>query len=746
MAYNKDQNEPKVPVSNVEKRTSSDLLPRFYRTKGNKKFLQATLDQLIQPGTVKKINGYIGRETAKAVKSSDIFLQAADTTRQNYQLEPAAVIQDYLGNTTFFKDYIDHINHIGVFDGVNTNHSRLNKQEFYSWNPHISWDKFVNYQQYYWLPFGPDPIEVLGNQLEIQSTYTVKGVDEEDNVAYLFTPNGLTRNPTLRLFRGQTYTFDIDAEGHPFSIKTQRTSGNLNRYTYGVDKFAVEKGTITFTVPVNAPDVLFYVSENAVDTGGVFHVLDIDENTFIDLTQDFLGKKDYIIPNGTSKGLRISNGMKLSFGGQVTPEKYETNFWYVEGVGTAIRLVSDKDLEVKTSYNVETNILFDDTPFDQLPFGDASTLPGTKDYITINRASPDLNPWSRYNRWFHQDVVVASALANGQVADLDQTFRATRPIIEFDAGIKLHNYGLVSKQAVDVIDNFTTDVFSTIEGSLGYNVDGIDLATGMRVLFTADLDSKVKDKIFKVNFVDVTPPARQISFIPEFVVDVNTNIFTFPTEHGLPNYARVTYLVNGNDPMSGLTNRQVYYVKVLNTVAIELHTTPQLNKQADIFTITSGTHKLEVYIGKRRQIYLEEAVDSSPILYETVAVNYGTVDTVTSDIKGNQGQTYWYNGTTWKLAQLKTAVNQPPLFDVFDSNEISYSDNTVYDGSTFTGTKIFSYKVGTGTADPTLKFPLTYQNINNIGDIVFEFNLLTDSFAYKNVTDVLYKNLSLIHI
>ena len=740
MAYNKDQNEPKVPVSNVEKRTSSDLLPRFYRTKGNKKFLQATLDQLIQPGTVKKINGYIGRETAKAVKSSDIFLQAADITRQNYQLEPAAVIQDYLGNTTFFKDYIDHINHIGVFDGVNTNHSRLNKQEFYSWNPHISWDKFVNYQQYYWLPFGPDPIEVLGNQLEIQSTYTVKGVDEEDNVAYLFTPNGLTRNPTLRLFRGQTYTFDIDAEGHPFSIKTQRTSGNLNRYTYGVDKFAVEKGTITFTVPVNAPDVLFYVSENAVDTGGVFHVLDIDENTSIDLTQDFLGKKDYIIPNGTSKGLRISNGMKLSFGGQVTPEKYETNFWYVEGVGTAIRLVSDKDLEVKTSYNVETNILFDDTPFDQLPFGDASTLPGTKDYITINRASPDLNPWSRYNRWFHQDVVVASALANGQVADLDQTFRATRPIIEFDAGIKLHNYGLVSKQAVDVIDNFTTDVFSTIEGSLGYNVDGIDLATGMRVLFTADLDSKVKDKIFKVNFVDVTPPARQISFIPEFVVDVNTNIFTFPTEHGLPNYARVTYLVNGNDPMSGLTNRQVYYVKVLNTVAIELHTTPQLNKQADIFTITSGTHKLEVYIGKRRQIYLEEAVDSSPILYETVAVNYGTVDTVTSDIKGNQGQTYWYNGTTWKLAQLKTAVNQPPLFDVFDSNEISYSDNTVYDGSTFTGTKIFSYKVGTGTADPTLKFPLTYQNINNIGDIVFEFNLLTDSFAYKNVTDVLYKN------
>lgn len=38
MAYSNDQNEPKVPISNVEKRSSADLLPRFYRTPGNKKF------------------------------------------------------------------------------------------------------------------------------------------------------------------------------------------------------------------------------------------------------------------------------------------------------------------------------------------------------------------------------------------------------------------------------------------------------------------------------------------------------------------------------------------------------------------------------------------------------------------------------------------------------------------------------------------------------------------------------------
>ena len=99
-----NQDEPNLPLSNSAERKSADLLPRFYRTESNKKFLSATLDQLTQPGTVKKVTGYIGRQNAKAVKASDVFVSATDTDRQNYQLEPAAVVQDYLGNTTFYKD------------------------------------------------------------------------------------------------------------------------------------------------------------------------------------------------------------------------------------------------------------------------------------------------------------------------------------------------------------------------------------------------------------------------------------------------------------------------------------------------------------------------------------------------------------------------------------------------------------------------------------------------------------------
>jgi len=229
---NNDQEESGLPIGGNEPRKTANLLPRFYRTSSNKKFLQATLDQLTQPGKVKKLNGFIGRQNAKAAKSDDIYIAATDKNRQDYQLEPAAVIQDKFENVTFYKDYNDFINQVNVFGGDVKNHERLNKQESYSWNPHVDWDKFVNFQNYYWLAYGPDVIKVFGQQLEIESTYTVDLVDEDDNYAFLFSPNGLTRNPILRLFRGQTYNFTVNSPGNPFSFKLSRTGSFRKKRLY----------------------------------------------------------------------------------------------------------------------------------------------------------------------------------------------------------------------------------------------------------------------------------------------------------------------------------------------------------------------------------------------------------------------------------------------------------------------------------------------------------------------------------
>ncbi len=67
-----------------------------------------------------------------------------------------------------------------------------------------------------------------------------------------------TNNPSLTLLRGVTYIFKISAAGHPFWLKTVRSTGTGNAYNAGVTGNGTESGTLTFAVPVDAPDTLFY--------------------------------------------------------------------------------------------------------------------------------------------------------------------------------------------------------------------------------------------------------------------------------------------------------------------------------------------------------------------------------------------------------------------------------------------------------------------------------------------------------
>ena len=68
-------------------------------------------------------------------------------------------------------------------------------------------------------------------------------------------------NPTLQLTRGQTYTFNLNASGHPFWIKTVASTGTGNAYSNGVTGNGNDTGTLTFVVPMNAPATLHYSCE-----------------------------------------------------------------------------------------------------------------------------------------------------------------------------------------------------------------------------------------------------------------------------------------------------------------------------------------------------------------------------------------------------------------------------------------------------------------------------------------------------
>ena len=699
MSYDNDQSESPLPGGNDNiRRKSEDHLPRYFRTPHNKKFLSSTLDQLIQPGVAEKLNGYLGRKVSKAFTAEDNYIGGVTADRENYQFEPSAVIKDELGNVTYFKDYNDYINTVGNLGGSINNHSRLNAQEDYAWNPHVDWDKLTNYREYYWLPNGPDLLTIAGQTKEIVSTYSIGLGENGDNVTYVFSPDGLTNNPTIKLYRGQKYRFSIDTPNHPLAFATKksftpgeavivettdgvRSSGVFDVVLYDQDGTAydaggfivdpvsqaetlasvqfgeatntsliystgvtktdedgntvttvyIEKGIIEFTIPDTAPDSLYYISKNDPNVSGYMQIFDIEENTAIDVAAEILGKKTYT----TSSGYDLSNGMKVEFAGEVTPVKYKTGQWYVEGVGDRIQIVQQEDLTVSGTFTDDVVVQFDAQGFDFYPFSNALGYPSKKDYIVVNRASPDGNLWSRYNRWFHKSVIEISSKFSNNPSTLLEDSRANRPIIEFEKGLKLFNFGTKSKVDVDLVDTFTTDIFSTIEGSAGYNVDGVNLTNGMRVLFTADNDNLVRGKIYKISFIRFK---------------------------------------------------------------------------------------------NNTQISLVEETDTTPVVNENVFVKFGNT---------NGGKFYSYNGTSWNASQQKTAINQQPLFDMFDKNGNAFSNTVNFNSTTFAGNKIFSYKVGTGTDDTELGFPVSYRNITNTGDITFNFDLTSDEFTYQ-IGTVLY--------
>jgi len=619
---NKVFNSSGLPI-----RRTIELLPDIFQTNANEKFLGATLDALVQPGTLEKLSGYIGRKYGKTFNSADTYIDRANTLRDAYQLEPAVVIRKN-NRISEYNDYIDFKNQLKFFGNAVERDDLITSSDSYAWSPPIDWDKFVNYREYFWQPVGVDSVAVSGQARETVSSYRVR---TNGSTEWIFFPDGLKKNPAITLYRGQTYEFDVNSPGDPFFIRTSNVLGEQSNYNKGVTNNGTQVGKVVFEVPNDAPDLLYYQSANTRDRVGTFRIAEIKDNTFLDVEKDIIGKQKYVSANS----IRFTNGLRIKFEGQTSPAIYKQGTWVIEGVGESIRLINWEAIELPPISNPNPEVLFDNGGFDDQPFDEALSYPRSKDYITINRSSLDKNPWSRYNRWFHRSVLEYTAEINNTDARIDENLRAKRPIIEFNADIQLHNHGAVAKTSIDLIDDFTSDVFSTIEGSSGYNIDGEPLTDGYRILFTADKDSLVRNKIFEVKFI---------------TVQASTNIIN------------------------------------------------------------------------RRQISLVETSDSVSDAGECLVVKRGAE---------NRNRMFHFDGETWIRSQEKLTVNQPPRFDVFDNDEVSFGDSLKYNTSSFDGSEIISYVVGTGKNDNELGFPLSYLNINNSGDIQFEFDWDSDQFSYQ---------------
>jgi predicted lipoprotein with Yx(FWY)xxD motif len=111
---------------------------------------------------------------------------------------------------------------------------------------------------------------------EPPSTTISYDVANQEASAYVLDGDGLSGavNPDLTLKRGNTYEFNVSAPGHPFWIKTVQSIGTGDTYNDGVTNNGTASGTVTFTVPNDAPDTLFYVCEFHIPMTGTLNIVD----------------------------------------------------------------------------------------------------------------------------------------------------------------------------------------------------------------------------------------------------------------------------------------------------------------------------------------------------------------------------------------------------------------------------------------------------------------------------------------
>ena len=110
------------------------------------------------------------------------------------------------------------------------------------------------------------------------ATHTSKWILGADgNSNYTFTGPGFSESssdPTIYLVRGQSYQFENTMGIHPFRIQSTINGSVGTQYNNGVTNNDVSNGILTFEVPFDATDTLYYQCTAHASMGGKIYILD----------------------------------------------------------------------------------------------------------------------------------------------------------------------------------------------------------------------------------------------------------------------------------------------------------------------------------------------------------------------------------------------------------------------------------------------------------------------------------------
>ena len=532
-----------------------------------------------------------------------------------------------------------------TFDGIDGIKNIANKTLIFSDSQNTGWGTVTNEQK-----FGIWKILVVGgnitlspvaniaggykvyvkNGLKNRNTFWYKTANTSvllklplltSDYAHLYIQDDQNINSVIRLSIVEKNYTALDVETDIIGKKYFTSTNGIELMNGMTVKFAAGTFPEKYVTPIPVDSTTLL---NSVDyTNTQFFVADISKftlNSIVQIEDEILSVAWIDSQAGiVSMNRGLTSTAKPHASGSIISLLEQPRF-VVEGVGVGIVLIPEHQLNAVEGY--------------------ANSLQ-TPDYITINRASRDGNPWSRSNRWYSKELMntVIGYLRNQgiEVQQPDTIIQGVRPIIEFLPGLKLWDFGTEFLGSSTIV--CTTGGNSHEHSLLPYG----NFSDGDTVVFIRDSDPEIRKTLYRVRHIDTTG--------------------------------------------SGV----------------------------------SSTYDL-VPIGT--------AVDGSCIVVSKAEMNIGLpVDT------SKRGYNWYYSessGSWQRSSQIKTSVQQYPLFDIVDSNLVSFGQTSLYTSTTFAGSTLFEYKTNASSViDPVLGIRIAYTNIQNIGGISFSNTYETDSFLYE---------------
>lgn len=698
----------------IKKRKNIEGLPAIFQTEVSKKFFASSVDQVFQPQSPEELVGYIGSIPSYYDNLRDFYIQEPNQTRSVYQLT-SSMISKNINSNEFQRQlfYDDLINYLRFKGGIIDNHTRLFGQDYYSWAPPIDFDKFMNYRDYFWLPFGPEAIVItevtnlaaISGNKEGKISYNGGEIDLSSGmILYITNDDDLNKNGKYWIVEGvgRSIAFienntviggwDLelwdttlwDEEGEVFLtpdyITMERGCDDRNQWSRSNKWF--HRDVITN----------FY-DPNIVKTQASRPIIEFEKNLELNNFGIYdRGKVDLVVKDCPTF-YKIIQGITPGWDGVLWDSIYSNS---------NLPICSPKTIGSNQSFIYGSPDIF--TTGTQINSLVSTELLNLKANKNINNSDIDLS-----------EMVISFALDEGddriaQLFNINNTGN-NNAILSLNPGIyssDFNNLGLdyaniLFKINIIIDSNSITgeqpnnngtlviDSFISISFSNTLSINSFSIST--------NLEKEYRDKLcdtgisvigcnITVKGWDDNWPLSPIGYSEIYVED------EFGDNVQIRDGMRIL-LVNDQDP--GING------KIVEVTGI------QIKKSIILQTINNGLDPL----GDPR--YNERVMLKSP---------------------SGKSKIYWFNGEEWVEGQFKSKLNQAPLFNLYDIDKNRLDDLGVYPNSSFSkGNKIFSYaEDDLAPIDPVLGLRLSRNSFN---EIVFNNNLITDRYSYGEDQEIL---------